>query len=229
MTGIKAVIFDLDNTLVSRKLAFRSFAEDFVHEHLAAMAAPDSLERMIAYMIRTDNNGYCVRRDFYSDLIEKWRLGSVTARQLTDAHPSVFPKYTTLDTDTPEVLRVLAPKYKLGIITNGSSASQNGKIDFVGLRDKFQAVTVSDDVGVGKPDRRIFEISCAELDVKPEEAVYIGDSYEKDVQGAVNAGLRAVWYAGEQENIYRYEPAVRRLADVIAIVEREIFDETPTC
>ena len=58
----------------------------------------------------------------------------------------------------------------------------------------LDAVIVSERAGVSKPDPRIFAIALEELDVRPEEAVMVGDSWKADIAGARAAGLRPVWF-----------------------------------
>jgi putative hydrolase of the HAD superfamily len=81
----------------------------------------------------------------------------------------------------------------LGLLTNGASCLQREKIAGSGLGDRFDAVIVSGDLGIGKPDPAIFLHAVERLGVDPKRAVMVGDSYDRDVVGALMAGLRAVW------------------------------------
>ena len=93
------------------------------------------------------------------------------------------------------ILEYCRGKAELGIITNGPSVHQWNKVK--SLRAErwipHENIFVSADVGAEKPDRKIFE--CAERTMGLEEAAiwFVGDSYELDVKGAVNAGWNAVW------------------------------------
>jgi putative hydrolase of the HAD superfamily len=81
------------------------------------------------------------------------------------------------------------------LVTNGPSDIQRLKIEQTGLADRFQAIVISGEVGIGKPSAGIFRhaiaVSGAETD--PSRAVMVGDSWERDVVGAVSCGLRAIW------------------------------------
>jgi putative hydrolase of the HAD superfamily len=94
--------------------------------------------------------------------------------------------------DAPATLRELRSSYVLGLVTNGASCLQREKLRASGLSDQFEVVVVSAEVGVAKPDSSVFKAAAAELGVG-EDAVMIGDSIEKDVNGALAAGLQAVW------------------------------------
>ena len=81
------------------------------------------------------------------------------------------------------------------LITNGPSDMQRAAVRQVGLEDTFQTIIVSGDeeVAVRKPNKRIFEIACERLRVKPENTLMIGDNLEADVRGALAYGMQAVW------------------------------------
>ena len=84
-------------------------------------------------------------------------------------------------------------KYQLAIITNGTIIGQNTKIDSVGIRDYFSQIVISHAVGCQKPDPEIFRLTVELLNIKPDEAVYVGDSYHNDILGAYKAGLKPIW------------------------------------
>ncbi len=95
--------------------------------------------------------------------------------------------------DSAPVLDALRGRYKLGLLTNGASDLQREKLAASGLEDRFDAVVVSAEVGTGKPGAAVFARILALLGANPGDAVMIGDSVERDVDGALAAGLRAVW------------------------------------
>ena len=79
------------------------------------------------------------------------------------------------------------------IVTNNVTSEQRLKLDRCGLRPYVDALITSEDVGVTKPDVRIFETALAAAGVTPAQAVMLGDSWLTDVAGARAAGVRAVW------------------------------------
>lgn len=95
--------------------------------------------------------------------------------------------------DTDDALARLRPKYRFGLVTNGAPRIQREKIERAGLAPLFDAVVVSGDIGIGKPDPAIFRRALELLAVGPSEAVMIGNSLEKDIAGAQGAGIRAIW------------------------------------
>ena len=95
--------------------------------------------------------------------------------------------------DALECLQQIRGSFKLGLITNGASCLQREKLAGVALGDCFDAVIVSAEFGVGKPDPLILRHAVEELGVEASEAAIVGDSLERDVHGALAAGLRAIW------------------------------------
>jgi HAD superfamily hydrolase (TIGR01549 family) len=95
--------------------------------------------------------------------------------------------------DADELLVQLKSRYKLGIVTNGVAGLQRRKLEGSGLLHWFDAVAISGEVGIGKPERGIFEWVASQLDVPLESCVMVGDNAERDVQGGINAGMQTVW------------------------------------
>jgi putative hydrolase of the HAD superfamily len=79
----------------------------------------------------------------------------------------------------------------LALVTNGASCLQREKLAASGLEEHFDAVVVSGDLGIGKPEAAIFRHALSLLGA--DEGVMVGDSLDRDVDGARAAGLGAVW------------------------------------
>ncbi|GAB4177714.1 MAG: hypothetical protein Fur0032_18000 [Terrimicrobiaceae bacterium] len=84
--------------------------------------------------------------------------------------------------------------FRIGLLTNGDSALQREKFQASGLAPLFDAVTVSGEHGVGKPEPEIFRIALDALDCEARETWMVGNSLARDILGAQSAGLAAgVW------------------------------------
>jgi putative hydrolase of the HAD superfamily len=79
------------------------------------------------------------------------------------------------------------------LITNGDSELQRAKIERLGLSSAFDGVYISGELGFAKPDSRIFNQACRELEVAPCDVSYIGDSFRNDIEGSARAGLNPIW------------------------------------
>lgn len=111
-------------------------------------------------------------------------------------------KLQRLMPDAKETLARLKPAFKIGLLTNGAPDLQREKIAASGLSSFFDAIVVSGEHGVGKPDAGIFHLLLNELGTAPEAAMMVGNSLARDILGAHNAGItRTVWLrvAGSEE------------------------------
>jgi putative hydrolase of the HAD superfamily len=93
--------------------------------------------------------------------------------------------------DAAAVLDELSRSRRLALVTNGAACLQREKLAACGLEAYFDVVVVSADVGVAKPGAEIFEHVLTRLNA--DGGVMIGDSLDRDVEGAIAAGLGAVW------------------------------------
>jgi putative hydrolase of the HAD superfamily len=92
-----------------------------------------------------------------------------------------------------ELVRRLAQRVPVAIVTNGPPDIQRLKIEQAGIAPHLSAVVISGELGVGKPDPAIFRRALELLEVAPERAVMVGDNWERDVLGARAVGMRALW------------------------------------
>uniref|UniRef100_UPI002AB0AEED HAD family hydrolase n=1 Tax=Pseudomonas paraveronii TaxID=3040598 RepID=UPI002AB0AEED len=95
---------------------------------------------------------------------------------------SVFP-------DAEPMLKALRQHFLLGGITNG-----NADVQRVGLADYFPFALRAEDIGIAKPDARLFHEALQRGGVDASAAVHVGDHPGDDIAGAQQAGLRAVWF-----------------------------------
>jgi len=126
--------------------------------------------------------------------------------------------------DVHEALDIIKEKgYKLIIISNVSSERNlRTYLSQINLSNYFDCLIASGTVGFEKPNREIFLLASRRIGVSPGEILHVGDSYEADYLGAINAGLKAVLL--DRENKYASENVVRiknllELIKIIAIYE----------
>lgn len=119
-----------------------------------------------------------------------------------------------LEPSAVEVVAALAGRYRLGLIANQPSAVRDALVRD-GLDPFFEVRLVSDDLGLEKPDPRIFEHALGEAAVAPERAAMVGDRLDYDVRPARAAGMRAVWMLrGEAPD----HPTAEQLEEADAVV-----------
>lgn len=115
------------------------------------------------------------------------------ARQLSEQFIALRRARNLVYPEVPDALRELKKRYTLALLTNGAPDVQREKFDASGLAPFFKLSVVSGEEGIGKPDLRIFQLVLHRLGADPAQAVMVGDSLYRDVQGAHNAGLKGIW------------------------------------
>jgi putative hydrolase of the HAD superfamily len=108
-------------------------------------------------------------------------------RDLREERACLFPGAI----ETIERLR--AGGVRLGMMTNGGSASQRAKIERFGLARHFDCIVIEGEFGAGKPDRRVFETLLAGCQASPAETWAVGDNLEWDVAGPQSLGITGIW------------------------------------
>lgn len=92
-----------------------------------------------------------------------------------------------------ELITELSENHAVALLTNGAPDLQREKIAATGMESLFKAIAVSGEHGIGKPKPEIFHRLLSELGVSASEAVMVGNSLERDIAGARNAGIRSIW------------------------------------
>jgi len=88
----------------------------------------------------------------------------------------------------------LARRFRLGVVSNGIPDVQYQKLITLGLDRFMQCTVLSEELGIRKPDARIFERALADLQTDAAQSLYVGDSYSRDIVGAKKAGMGAIWF-----------------------------------
>lgn len=93
-----------------------------------------------------------------------------------------------------ELLDELSRKCLIGVLTNGFTEVQYRKLHTTGLDRFIQRMIISDEIGIQKPDMRLFRYAERETGAIPGNTVMVGDNPENDIQGALDAGWHAIYY-----------------------------------
>ena len=133
---------------------------------------------------------------------------------LSEQYIHYLPKYNHLFEGTIEILEYLNLKYNLHIITNGFSEIQENKLNNSNITHYFKTVTNSEMVGVKKPNALIFEYALGLAKAKKESSIMIGDCIEADVQGALDAGLDAIFFNGNNKIVANNIKQVNHLLEL---------------
>ena len=135
-----------------------------------------------------------------------------------DDYLAEWPKQTCFYPETPLLLEKLQGEYKLGVVTNFMDGP-TARLVFnkLGYEAVFDSLVVSAEVGYLKPSPVLFNQALDELGSIPENAIMVGDTYEADIVGAHNAGIRGVLvdiYGATQEQIGGSDAFIKNLCDL---------------
>jgi FMN phosphatase YigB (HAD superfamily) len=157
-------IFDLDNTLVDRAATFGRWAGSFVARH-------DLEPREVAWLEARDGDGFTPREEFLSAVRERYGLRESVSTLLRRFREEIVALVEP-DPQVPVVLDALREAgWRIAIATNGGTAQQWAKIRNATLDGHVDAVAVSEEVGVAKPDRRMFDVAAKRCGARLSDGV----------------------------------------------------------
>jgi putative hydrolase of the HAD superfamily len=193
--SVRAVLFDLDETLHDRTETVRGFLQT-QHRRFGGALGGASIESFTNKFLALDARGSVPKTIVYEKLLHELGGDPSMADSLIADFRAGYPLHAVGAPDMAETLTVLRERgFKLGIVSNGQTELQNRKIDILGLRPLVVAVLVSEAEGIRKPDPRIFHRAAERVGADPRDCVFVGDNPEADVLGALDAGMKAVWFS----------------------------------
>jgi len=217
---IRAVSFDFDGTLYDRDAAIVRLAEmqfEKFGTQLPHLTQSTFVERVVAL----DNHGHGRPMGFHRRLAEELGFSEKVGDELEAFFRSEYPSCCRVTEDTLTTLETFRSRgIKLGMITNGPATWQSRKIEAVGLAPLFDAIVISGNEGVEKPDPRIFERALERCGAVAAESLFVGDHPEADIAGAKNAGLLPVWVRKDYWEVPGDVARIDRLSEILPMVAR---------
>ncbi len=225
---IKHIFFDLDHTLWdfdrNSMLAFeRMFSAFEISVPLAdflKVYEPINFQYWKMYREeRIDKEG--LRRGRFRDAFEPFGIEfSLTELDhLATSYIDELPKDNYLFDGVVDMLGYLQNKgYAMHIITNGFEEVQHLKLKNSAIDHFFQTVTTSEEVGVKKPNPKVFHKALEKAKAIPLESIMVGDTFEADILGAESVGMRTLFFNYRKEN----PPLQYRVIDIITDIKNHL-------
>jgi YjjG family noncanonical pyrimidine nucleotidase len=222
-TNIKDVFFDLDHTLwdfdKNSEITFETIfnrnhptieTKIFIEKYVPINQA---CWKLYQYDKITHDELRYNRLKHSFDAMD-YAISDEEIESIAQEYIQLLPENNHLFDGAFEVLDYLDQKYKLHIITNGFAEVQYKKLKNSNIGSYFQTITNSEMAGVKKPNPIIFEYALDLAKAKKESSIMIGDCLEADVQGALDAGLDAIFFNGSNVKVEQKIKQVNHLLEL---------------
>lgn len=193
MNQKKAVIFDLDQTLLDRTTSLIKFLTWQVN--FFQLIPADDREHFIQRFLALDDNGKVWKDRVYENLIQEFSIQDHSKEMLLTSYIHDFNKFSCCFEHVENTIIQLKQRgYLIGLISNGRTPFQEHNFYALGLTEFFSSIIVSEAVGLRKPDPAIFLLSCQQLGVHPQDCIFVGDNELADIQGAKAVGMKSIFF-----------------------------------
>jgi 5'-nucleotidase len=198
-TKLKAVLFDIDDTLFDRELSQVLSLDHFVEKYPVIFNKTDRVILWQAWMESDRLNDV----DFVAGRFDRGarsryflkllNLPAEIADELTRLYLEYYPTLKVPIEGALPLIHELLRSVKVGVISNSLPDVQYRKIQSLGLTNLLSCIVLSEELGIRKPDLRVFQHAAGLLRVQSSECLFVGDSFSSDVVGAKSAGMLACW------------------------------------
>ena len=203
---LEAVLFDLDDTLHDDTATYHGAASRVAQD--VARASGIVAQRLLDAYVKQSERFWSTLDTatlsvklvdlrttmWHAALVETGLDDAALASRCADAYHAYRRDLLELWPGARELLRRLrADGYKLALITNGFSETHRDKLTILQLDGAFDEVFIADEVGMVKPDPRLFRLAAQRLGVAPEACAMVGDRFDRDVRGGASVGMFTVW------------------------------------
>ena len=211
--GVKHVFFDLDRTLwdfeKNSETVIKELLVTYNIEKIYGINAHDFIKKYKKinhklWHLYSHNkiSKEELRTTRFNKTLEKFgakdeELGILLERE----YITKSPYQTNLLEGAKEILGYLGSIYQLHILSNGFKEVQHIKLHESGIKQHFNNIFISEEMGFQKPDKEIFHAAQTKASIKPEACMMIGDDFGNDIEGALNAGWKAVYLTQRKKRI----------------------------
>lgn len=231
MTSLKAVIFDLDDTLFDDTACMYAGLSALTQAyHIQNIDIKQLYQRHWEIISEIDPllfsgqiDAQEARKRRYEKLLTELGVQQPDGLEATQIYRKAYQAHWAVIEGGPELLKTLREYgLKIGVLTNYVREVQVEKLAHCGLTPLVDVMLCVDEIPAAKPDPRSYQAICDKLKMTPAEAIMIGDNWENDVQGALSFGMRAIWLNRHSQTVPDPKiPAVTELKDVLKNIDLE--------
>ena len=209
LTGIKNIFWDLDHTLwdfdKNSDLTFKKILKlnQINIDYKIFLKAYHPINRKYWDMYRQNKVSKPDLRFFrLYDTFKKinYNITDNLINKMAEDYIFHLSDYNYLIPNAVLVLEKFSMKYDMHIITNGFKNVQLKKLKKSGLKKYFKTLTISEDIGVQKPNEKIFFHALSNASAEIKNSIMIGDNYNADVLGAKNIGMKSIYFNFHKKN-----------------------------
>ncbi|ENH97005.1 HAD-superfamily hydrolase [Gracilibacillus halophilus YIM-C55.5] len=221
------IFFDIDGTLLNHEQAEHLAAKQFYHQHVQALEYsedrflklwPQLSHKYFTHFLNHQLSFQQQRRMRMKDLFS-YDISDEKADCLFNKYLSLYKRNWKMFDDVMNCLEQLKQHgHRLGIISNGAYEQQVDKLQTIGIETFFELIITSDQVGVSKPNARIFEHACRKAQVKASYCYYIGDQLESDAIASQSAGFKGIWINRKPNEHQTNLPVIGHLQKLMPII-----------
>ena len=202
---IRAVLFDLDNTLTHRDQSIAAYSRHLA-DHYQYQLQHDESNLIQSIIRRIDHGGYPKEYLTHPSIAAsvayalQQELSWNSLPDLDELSQFWFQQFGLSAVAMPGAKSLLTELkqrgYKLAVISNGGHATRLSILQGLGFSHYFDAIVSSGLLGISKPNPEIFLHTSRQLGVSAQHCLYVGDHPMNDIQGATDAGMMAIWLEG---------------------------------
>jgi len=197
----KAVFFDADDTLFdyprAERAALRACLREFgLRIDVAAFVETYRRHNLDLWQAfeRGETDQATLRVERFRRLAAEFGIDGLPLEKVSFYYLEALSGQPQLLPGALATVRGLAKTFPLALVTNGIASVQRKRFAASPITRYFQAVVISEEVGVAKPDPRIFEPALRTFGVEAEDVLFVGDSVTSDMAAARNAGMDFAWF-----------------------------------
>jgi len=225
LKDLKAVFFDLDNTLWNFSRNSISALEKLYNNELKDYFEECKKEIFIRTYEKYNNIFWeeykkgnidveKLKIERFLKTFEELKIDVRNYDEMNEIYLDILAEENILIESALDILLYVKEKYYLGILTNGFYNTQIKKMKNSGIYDYVELLVASDEVGIVKPNKEIFDYAAKKSGFDNNQILYVGDEYATDVVGSINAGFQCIWFNRNNEKVPENVSAISCLEEL---------------